>query len=136
MVQLPGVIDAKPFMAVLRSAERARLSPTEFWQLLLTQLQLQDPFEITDTTDMVQQLMTLQSASELARLSENLEHVRALLLLGQRVTLKDGQMGTVTGVSFREGVRLTLRLTEGMTSVPLSSISSVQILSGRLQGWA
>ena len=119
-----------------QAVNRMTLSPTEFWQLVLTQLQLQDPFEVTGAMDMVQQFVTLQSATELARLSENLQQVQALLLLGQEVTLENGQKGTVTGVSLSDGVRLLVHLAETTVAVPMDLVLAVQAVPERLRAWA
>jgi hypothetical protein len=62
-------------------ADRAVLSAQDFWKLLLTQLQMQDPFTVGDTQAMLQQLVSLQSAQTATEVAEGLKRVQALLML-------------------------------------------------------
>ncbi len=110
--------------------QRAELSAEDFWKLLLTSLQLQDPFQSTDMNAMLQQFVTLQAAREMARLSDSLQQVQALLLLGRAVSAYwEGSevTGTVVGVSL--GSTPTLRVQQGdqTIGVPLKSVWQITL---------
>ena len=110
-------------------SRRAELSPSDFWRLLLTQLQMQDPLSTTDTQQMLQQFVALQNAREMARLSTSLQRVETLLLLGHEVEWKTGgasQRGTVIGAALGgEAPLLTVRTSEGTTNISYEDITSV-----------
>lgn len=110
------------------STNRAELSAEDFWQLLLTHLQMQDPFQSTDMNAMLEQFVTIQSAREMSRLSDALQRVQALLLLGRFVSAQwEGEelSGTVVSVSLSGSPTLGIKVGEQTVAVPINSIGAV-----------
>ncbi len=110
------------------AADRFELSPQDFWKLLLTQLQTQDPFRAGDMTAMMEQFVAMQTAREMARLSDALQRVQILLLLGHSVqAVVDGnlQAGKVIGVSLAGAPSLLMQAGGTTLTVPLSAVTSV-----------
>lgn len=110
--------------------QRAELSAEDFWKLLLTNLQLQDPFQSADMNTMLQQFVTLQAAREMARLSDSLQQVQALLLLGRAVSAYwEGSevTGTVVGVSLGSTPTLSVQQGDQTIAVPLKSVWQIAL---------
>lgn len=110
------------------AADRTELSLQDFWKLLLTQLQTQDPFRASDMTAMMEQFVAMQMAKEMARLSDALGRVQALLLLGHSVQASVGgnlQSGKVIGVSLSGALSLLVQAGGNTLTVPLSAVTSV-----------
>jgi len=114
----------------VNTTNRAELSAEDFWQLLLTHLQMQDPFETADTNQMLQQFVTLQAAREMARVSDSLQRLQALLMLGRVVSGEwEGEAftGTVVGVSLSGTPTLSVRVGNQNFVVPASAIWQVAL---------
>ncbi len=119
----------------VNTTNRAELSAEDFWQLLLTHLQMQDPFETADTNQMLQQFVTLQAAREMARVSDSLQRLQALLMLGRVVSGEwEGEAftGTVVGVSLSGTPTLSVRVGNQNFVVPASAIWQVALGSESL----
>ncbi|GBC98996.1 hypothetical protein HRbin17_01517 [bacterium HR17] len=123
-------------------ARRTTLSASDFWQLLLKQLQMQDPFNTGDTQAMLQQFVSLQVAQTATEVADGLQRLQALLLLGRSVqAVVNGQLqtGMVVGVALAgDGPTLSVRVGEGTVTVPLNSVSGVWIANadGGDERWA
>ena len=114
----------------VNTTNRAELSAEDFWQLLLTHLQMQDLFETADTNQMLQQFVTLQAAREMARVSDSLQRLQALLMLGRVVSGEwEGEAftGTVVGVSLSGTPTLSVRVGNQNFVVPASAIWQVAL---------
>ncbi len=112
----------------ISSTSRAELSAEDFWQLLLTHLQMQDPFQATDMSAMMEQFVTIQAAREMARLSDALQRVQALLLLGRVVSANwEGEeiSGTVVSVSLSGSPTLGVKVGEQTVVIPINSVWEV-----------
>jgi hypothetical protein len=119
----------------VNTTNRAELSAEDFWQLLLTHLQMQDPFETADTNQMLQQFVTLQAAREMARVSDSLQRLQALLMLGRVVSGEwEGEAftGMVVGVSLSGTPTLSVRVGNQNFVVPASAIWQVALGSESL----
>jgi len=124
---------------VVSSTSRAELSAEDFWQLLLTHLQMQDPFQAADMNAMMEQFVTIQAAREMARLSDALQRVQALLLLGRVVSfskslIPDPQSlnfegeelsGTVVSVSLSSSPTLGVKVGDRTVAVPINAVWEV-----------
>jgi len=112
------------------ATNRAELSAEDFWQLLLTHLQMQDPFETADMNQMLQQFVTLQAAREMARVSDSLQRLQALLMLGRVVSGEwEGEAftGTVVGVSLSGTPTLSVKVGDRNFAVPASAVWQVAL---------
>ncbi len=110
------------------------ITQSEFLQLLLTQLQNQNPLDPMTDSDFAQQLATLSEVGSIDTLSTNLTSLLqaqqlygASSLIGRTVTyLPSGasgpSQGVVSGLSVQKG---TVDLTVNNTDVPLSQVSSI-----------
>ncbi|MCS7186422.1 MAG: hypothetical protein N3B10_11385 [Armatimonadetes bacterium] len=110
------------------STSRAELSAEDFWQLLLTHLQMQDPFQATDMNAMMEQFVTIQAAREMAKLSDALQRVQALLLLGRVVSANwEGEelAGEVVSVSLSGSPILGVKVGERTVAIPVNSVWEV-----------
>jgi len=124
---------------VVSSTSRAELSAEDFWQLLLTHLQMQDPFQAADMNAMMEQFVTIQAAREMARLSDALQRVQALLLLGRVVSfskslIPDPQSlnfegeelsGTVVSVSLSSSPTLGVKVGDRTVAIPINAVWEV-----------
>lgn len=111
---------------------RAELSAEDFWQLLLTYLQMQDPFQTADMNQMLQQFVTLQAAREMARVSDSIQRFQAMLLLGRMVSGEwEGEefTGKVVGVSLSGTPTLSVRVGERTFAIPVSAVWQVALAS-------
>ncbi|MBN2445927.1 MAG: hypothetical protein JXO22_04340 [Phycisphaerae bacterium] len=106
------------------------LSSDEFYELLITEMQNQDPFQPSDTSDMINQVSQIQSIQANGQLSDTLRqlvdqqtNLGAADLIGKYVeattTDDDGNetltSGIVTGVHFGSDGSVALELDTGMT---------------------
>ncbi|MFN3422038.1 MAG: flagellar hook capping FlgD N-terminal domain-containing protein, partial [Armatimonadota bacterium] len=110
------------------STNRAELSAEDFWRLLLTHLQMQDPFQSADMNAMLEQFVTIQAAREMSRLSDALQRVQALLLLGRFVSAQwEGEelSGTVVSVSLSGSPILGIKVGDQTVAVPINSVWEV-----------
>lgn len=106
----------------------------DFLELLITELQNQDPMEPLDNHEILQQLSQIREIESNVRLTETLESVRlgqnlaaASSILGRLVTAltDDGEQitGRVGGISIVDGEP---KLNVGEQVVPLKNVSEIQ----------
>ncbi len=110
------------------ASHRGDLSAEDFWQLLLKHLQMQDPFQTTDMSTMLEQFVTVQAAREMAQVSNALQRLQALLLVGRQVLAHwDGEtvQGTVVSVSLSGSPTLTVQMGEKAVAIPLKAVWEV-----------
>ncbi len=67
------------------------LGKDAFLQLLVTQMQYQDPLEPTDNTQMVSELAQFSALEEMQNLSSTVGNTQALSLVGRNVVLEVGK---------------------------------------------
>ncbi len=137
-------LEVKSFMNVnpvsvksvnVNATNRAELSAEDFWQLLLTHLQMQDPFETADMNQMMQQFVTLQAAREMSRVSDSLQRLQAMLMLGRVVSGEwEGEAftGTVVGISLSGVPTLSVKVGDQNFVVPASAVWQVALGSESL----
>ncbi len=67
-----------------QGAQQPQLGRDQFLELLITQLQMQDPFQPMDNEDMIAQLATFSSLEQLTNMNDNLKsNLEMDLLIGQ-----------------------------------------------------
>lgn len=107
-------------------------SADQFMQLLLAQLTHQDPLKPMDTTEMMQQVVGLESVQRLTSVQKAVEGVQraqnltASALIGKRVEVSaqgETAIGTVEKVRMRDG---KVTLVVGGSEYPLESLVSVE----------
>ena len=117
---------------------------SSFIQLLVAQLQNQDPMDPMSNTEIMQQMSQVQSIQATSQLSTTLQSVllgqnvaTGSSLLGQTITgLTDGSnpqtvTGTVSGVSIADG---TAKLQVGSNTILLSNVSAISPTTYSLGG--
>ena len=115
------------------STGTAQLSTNQFLQLLIAQLQNQDPLNPTDPQQFVTQLATLNSVESLGNLNTSFSQMLQLQQLTQGASLIGKTVnytptngspttGKVTAVTAQNGQYV---LTVGSSQVPLSQVQSV-----------
>jgi flagellar basal-body rod modification protein FlgD len=116
------------------SASLAITSQEQFLQLLVAQLQNQDPLDPVSDTEFVAQLAQFSSLQSLQTLNANFEQMLKLQQIGQGADLigrrveysPDGTSSTLTGVVDRLSVNDgTISLQIGSNSVPLNNLRTV-----------
>ena len=115
------------------SSSGSMLSPQAFLQLLVAQLQYQDPTNPTDTstfmnqTAMLSQVQTMNSmSSTLSGLESAQQTQAATSMIGKQVTYTDASGTAATGVADSVSLLSTgATLSVGGVSVPMSSVTSV-----------
>jgi flagellar basal-body rod modification protein FlgD len=102
------------------------LNQTDFLQLLVAQIQYQDPMNPQSDTDMAAQLAQFSSLQQTTQSSSSLSMMQANSLVGSTVTVQvdksDTASGTVTGVVMNNGAP---QITINGTNYSLSQINSV-----------
>lgn len=119
----------------VNATNKTELSAEDFWHLLLTHLQMQDPFQTADINAMMEQFVTIQAAREMARLSDTLQRVQALLLLGRTVSGNwEGKAltGMVVGVSLFGSPTLKVRFGDQTFNLPTSAVWEVALESPQI----
>lgn len=115
----------------------AELGREAFLELLITQLQSQDPMDPMDNRDMVAQLAQFSSLEQMSNLNEGFTEFRetmeqsrfvgATSLLGRTVTGETGEgasvTGEVTGIHTEDGAP---HLTVAGQTVPVNSVTEIQ----------
>lgn len=81
--------------ATSTTASTNDINPDDFLELLIAQLQTQDPLSPMDTGQMVSQLSTMQMVSENRATRQSQDMVQAMNLLGRTVSWQDQTTGTV-----------------------------------------
>lgn len=116
------------------SAISGALAQDQFLQLLVAQLQNQDPLNPVSDKEFISQLSQLSSLQSLQSLDANFAQVLRLQqltsgtsLVGKSVTYTDAdgaeRTGTVTAVAVNEG---EFQLTVGDDTVPLNQVTSAR----------
>lgn len=123
-----------------RTNDINKLDASDFLQLLLTQLQQQDPLEPTDTDQMIQQVNTIREIAASSSLTSTLDSMRvgqdvttASSLLGKTVKALTDDGKDITGVVSKVSVttdpkdesKRTLRIQVNDESVKLTNIREV-----------
>ncbi len=115
-----GTVTGLPPVTTTRSNESSALEGLDsdaFLQLLVAQLENQDPTKPMDSTEYMAQLASYANVEQNTKTNDKLDAVLAAIsatqagtLMGRAVTSPDGSIsGTVTGYEvFGNGVRLTL----------------------------
>ncbi len=104
------------------------LDKNAFLQLLVTEMQNQDPLNPTDDTSFIAQLAQFSSLEQMQQVSTNTDASQALSMVGQQIDYTDPSdatqtlTGTVSGVSFSGGVP---SLIVGTNTVDLSDVVDV-----------
>ncbi len=110
------------------------LSPSDFLNLFVTQLQNQDPLNPTSSDDLLTQTADFSEVQGITQLNQSVTQMlssqqltQSAALIGSTVTYQaanggGAQSGTVSGVSMVNG---QAQLTIGSTSVPLAQVQSV-----------
>ena len=115
------------------STQNAQSLQNEFLQMLLTELQNQDPTQPVDDTQMIAQQAQFSSLQEMQNLNTNLVSLMAMQnvsqatgMIGHTVVGTDAKgnplTGTVTGISFSSGTPV---LQIGNATMNLSSVTSI-----------
>ncbi len=128
-----GTTGTTPPAASSTSANRMALDPQAFLQLLVAQLQYQDPSNPVDTSSFMQQTATLSQvqtmnamASTLTSLANAQQAQAATDLIGKSVTYSDStgvqQSGVVTSASL---LATGATVSVGGVDVPLTSVLGV-----------
>jgi flagellar basal-body rod modification protein FlgD len=115
------------------STSSSKSTSDQFMSLLLAQMTNQNPLEPMNDTEMVNQMVSMNSLTELQKISKAItsltqtnEFVSASALMDKSVTYLDSDSkkvtGTVTGVTLKNS---EVYLTVDDKSVALSSITSV-----------
>jgi flagellar basal-body rod modification protein FlgD len=119
------------------SAGGLSLDPQAFLQLLVAQLQYQDPTNPVDTSSFLNQTATLSQVQSMTSMGETLTSMlsaqqaqSATAMIGKQITYTDtdgdSAQGVVTGAQlFSTGATLQV----GDTTVPLSSVTEVTAAS-------
>jgi len=113
------------------SSDKSLLDPQAFLQLLVAQLQYQDPTSPVDTSAFLNQTATLSQVQSMTSMQDTLSSLlgaqqaqSATAMIGKQVTYTDSSgasaQGVVTAASLFSG-GATVQI--GGTSVPLSSVS-------------
>lgn len=113
------------------SNPNAELGETDFLQLMLTQLQNQDPLEPMDTTEMSNQITQYSMLDQIEQMNSSMTATRSYSMLGLTASylatdsdsgLTYTESGTVTGVKTSDGVTY-LEIND--TYIDMSEITSV-----------
>lgn len=119
--------------AAARGSQQSLLDPQAFLQLLVAQLQYQDPTNPVDTssfmnqTAMLSQVQTMTSmSSTLTSLASAQQAQAATSLIGKQITYADSSGAQVKGIVDSASILASgATLHVGATSVPLSSVLEV-----------
>ena len=133
-----GAVGTVPTTTTTAAAQQAAntaplLDPQAFLQLLVAQLQYQDPSEPVDTSAFMQQTATLSQVQTMTSMSDSLEalmHMQqvqaATTMLGKEITYTDSAGGTHTGVvTSVAGASSNVTLQIGNASVGLDTVSEI-----------
>jgi flagellar basal-body rod modification protein FlgD len=104
------------------------VNETQFLQLMVTQLQDQDPLNASDPTDFVSQVAQMTSVEQETNTATNTQNSEYFSLLGHTVTYNqsNGQTGTGTVQQVTlgsSGATLTVGGVDGITASSVTSVS-------------
>jgi flagellar basal-body rod modification protein FlgD len=95
MSQINGVTNQVPTQKIRNVQSMDDLNSSDFLQLMITQLQQQDPLNPTDNNQLVQQINSIRELSATSALTSTLNSV----LVGQNIATASGMIGkTVNAV--------------------------------------
>ena len=126
-----------PSATAAPSRSAADLTSDDFFKLLITQLQQQDPMEPMDNTEMLKQIASVREIELSSTLTESLrsltgqqQFTSASSLIGQFVTSHPDESGmnvrgVVEGVRFDAGGSPVLQLANG-SEIPLAKVASIR----------
>lgn len=119
--------------------QQTTLGQNDLFDILLTQLTYQDPLKPLDNQEFIAQLAQFTSLEQTRQSNENLDALltmesanQAVSLIGNEVQVdseKGGVIGTVTTITFNQGIPyLVVKLDDGsfLNQVSLSQISVVR----------
>ncbi len=130
------------------AAASATVNYNQFLQLLVTELQHQDPTAPTDPTQYMSQLASFSSVEQQIQTNSKLDTMltssalsQAEMLIGQTITGPDGTSGQVSSVTLGSTGAVTANLSSGSTitlasgssaatSTPMSDGSTFQLKTG------
>jgi flagellar basal-body rod modification protein FlgD len=134
-----GIVPTSTSTAATQAASSSKslLDPQAFLQLLVAQLQYQDPSSPVDTSTFMNQTATLSQVQTMNSMSSSLEslmHMQqvqaATSMLGKSVTFTDSAGTTHTGVvSGVSGASSNVTLTVGNASVGLDTVTEIHTAS-------
>lgn len=138
MEVIPTISTLSPSIGAQASNSVVGLSGDDFFKLLITQLQMQDPMEPMDNAEMLRQIASVREIELNTTLTESLRSLTgqqrfasASSLIGKYITAQDSDMGTtmrgvVEGVRFREDGSAVLQLSNG-SDVPLEDVATIEL---------
>lgn len=92
----------------------ATLGEQEFIELLITQLQNQDPLEPMDTTEMTSQLTEFSTLDQLEQMNSNMASMNSFSTLGKEVTYSSSDSSL--GISTEEtGIVTSVKMVNGVS---------------------
>ena len=110
------------------SSSSGQLNEQDFLNLLVAQLQYQDPLNPTSDTDMVAEEAQLSTVQGITQLDSSLQTMLSASLIGKTVSYtptdsSTSQSGVVSGVTMSDG---QTQLTIGSNTVDLSQVTGIQ----------
>ena len=105
-----------------------QVNETQFLQLMVDQLQHQDPTNPSDPTDFVSQLAQLTSVEQQTNVATNTQNSEYVSLLGHTVSYNDATGASQTGVVKQvdlssSGATLTVGDATGISATSVTSVS-------------
>lgn len=98
----------------------SKLGKDEFLQLLVAQMQYQDPLEPTSNTEYIAQLATFSQVEQLQNLNTAYTNTQAYTLVGQTVTVTTSQGSESGNVSTVEGVVDFVQMKDGEAQLSIN----------------
>jgi flagellar basal-body rod modification protein FlgD len=141
MSQINAATSLLPTQKVKDVQSMDDLDSNDFLQLMITQLQQQDPLNPMDNNQMVQQISSIRELSATTKLTSTLDSVQAgqniataSSLIGKSVDAIDDSGNPVTGVVGRvtvavdpnDSTKRTIRIHVGDQDVQLQNIRSIE----------
>lgn len=96
--------DVAPSDATSGSSKKNALGKTEFLNLLVTQLQYQDPLSPAEDTEFIAQMAQFSSLEQMQNLNDSFTKFKAFSLVGKNVSADNGTEESIEG--FVESVRI------------------------------
>jgi flagellar basal-body rod modification protein FlgD len=119
-------------------SNRAAIEQEDFLEVLLAQLQFQDPLEPMDNNEFIAQFAELTNLEQSQQLNDRLETLltlqngaQAIDLIGRSIEVEaytGTEVGEVTAVAFEQGVPVLTILTQSGTYVTNISLGQIRII--------